>query len=91
MPLYIKLLQAAMNTAFAATAPLILILVLISLITALVQAALQIEDSTFALLPKTMAMILLALAGGFGALHMAAALTTNFITHAPDLVRQAWS
>jgi flagellar biosynthesis protein FliQ len=90
MPLYIKLLHEAMSTAFNATAPLILILVLVGFVTSLLQGALQIEDATFALLPKTFAMIILALTGGFGALNMFETLATLFITHAPELVHQAW-
>ncbi|MBB5373727.1 flagellar biosynthetic protein FliQ [Acidocella aromatica] len=90
MPLYIKLLHEAMGTAFNATAPLILILVLVGLITSLLQGALQIEDATFALLPKTFALIILALTGGFGALNIFETMATLFITHAPTLVRQSW-
>ncbi len=90
MPLYLTLLHEALGTAFSATAPLILALVLVGLITSVVQGALQIEDATFALLPKTLALILLALTGGFGALNMFETLAALFITHAPELVRQAW-
>jgi flagellar biosynthesis protein FliQ len=90
MPLYLQLLHEALSTTFNAMAPLILILVAVGLATSLIQGALQIEDATFALLPKTFAMIALAITGGFGALNMFEGLATHFITHAPELVRQAW-
>ena len=90
MPLYLQLLHEALSTELAALTPIITILLIIGLITALVQGALQIEDPTFALLPKTAAMIVLALSGGFGALTMFETLAKSFITNAPDLVRQTW-
>jgi flagellar biosynthesis protein FliQ len=90
MPLYLKLLHDALATELAAIAPLILILLIVGFITALVQAALQIEDATFALLPKTFVMIMLAMTGGFGALSMFESLATSFIARAPELIRQPW-
>jgi flagellar biosynthesis protein FliQ len=90
MPLYLQLLHDALATEMAAIAPLILILLIVGFVTAMIQAALQIEDATFALLPKTFAMIALAMSGGFGALNMFEHFATGCITHAPELVRQAW-
>ena len=90
MPLYLQLLHEAFSTELAALTPIVTILLIIGLATALVQGALQIEDATFALLPKTAAMIVLALSGGFGALTMFETLAKSFILRAPDLVRQPW-
>jgi len=55
------------------------------------QSALQIEDATFSLLPKTFAMIAIALTGGFGALRVFENLAVLFIGHVPMLVHQPWN
>lgn len=90
MPLYLKLLQYAFATGLSAIWPCVGVLLVVGLVTSILQAVLQIEDATFALLPKTLAMIILALSGGFGALGILEALARNFITNAPALVHQSW-
>ncbi|MGE4481089.1 flagellar biosynthetic protein FliQ [Acidocella sp.] len=90
MPLYLELFQHAFGVALAAIWPCVAVLLAVGLVTSILQAVLQIEDATFALLPKTMAMILLALGGGFGALSMFEALARDFIMRAPMLVHQTW-
>ena len=90
MPLYLRLFQHAFATELAAILPSVLVLLAIGLTTSIVQAAFQIEDATFALLPKTMAMIALAFTGGFGALGVFEALAKDFIINAPALVHQPW-
>ncbi|WP_298215703.1 flagellar biosynthetic protein FliQ [Acidocella sp.] len=90
MPLYLKLLQEAFSTGLGAVWPCIALLLLTGFVTSFIQAVLQIEDATFALLPKTLVMILIALFGGFGALGVFEGLARDFITHAPELVRRAW-
>ena len=90
MPLYLRFFQHAFATGLAAILPCVLVLLAIGLTTSIVQAAFQIEDATFALLPKTMAMIALAFTGGFGALGVFEALAKDFITNAPALVHQPW-
>lgn len=91
MPLYLHLLMLALTTESEALTPVILALLVVGLGTAIVQAALQIEDATFALLPKTLAMIVLAMTGGFGALTLFESLARSFILRAPALVHQAWN
>jgi flagellar biosynthetic protein FliQ len=91
MPLYLHLLLAALHTETAALTPIIVVLLAVGLGTAVVQAALQIEDATFSLLPKTLAMIVIALSGGFGALTLFEALARTFILQAPALVHQSWN
>jgi flagellar biosynthetic protein FliQ len=91
MPLYLQLFLIALNTEAAALTPIILVLLVVGLGTSVVQAALQIEDATFALLPKTIAMIIIGFTGGFGALALFSQLARDFITHAPELVHRAWS
>lgn len=90
MPLYLKLYQHAIEVGFSALLPCILVLLAVGLITSILQAVLQIEDATFALLPKTIAMIVLASTGGFGAMYIFESLAKNFIINAPMLVHQAW-
>ena len=91
MPLYLRLLHFALVSELRAVTPIILVLLAVGLGTAIVQAVLQIEDGTFSLAPKTIAMIVIALCGGFGALHVFAGLAVAFIGHAGPLVRQPWS
>ncbi|HTQ70607.1 MAG TPA: flagellar biosynthetic protein FliQ [Acidocella sp.] len=90
MPLYLRLLQHAFATALSAIWACVLVLLIVGLVASILQAVLQIEDATFALLPKTLVMILLALTGGFGALGLFEALARNFIMQAPALVHQSW-
>ncbi len=90
MPLYLKLFQYAFAVELSAIWPSVLVLLIVGLVTSVLQAVLQIEDATFALLPKTMAMVALALTGGFGMLGMFEALARDFIMNAPALVHQSW-
>jgi flagellar biosynthetic protein FliQ len=91
MPFYLKLLYLAFSAELQAVTPIIVILLIVGLVTAIFQSALQIEDATFSLLPKTFAMIAIGLFGGFGALQVFEALATNFISHAAVWVHQSWS
>jgi flagellar biosynthesis protein FliQ len=91
MPLYIKLLHLAFSAELEAVTPIIGILLIIGLVTAIFQSALHIEDATFSLLPKTIAMIILSMFGGFGALKVFENFAVLFISHATFLVRQTWS
>jgi flagellar biosynthetic protein FliQ len=75
----------------AAVTPTIAVLLAIGLATAIFQSAFQIEDATFSLLPKTIAMIIIALFGGFGALYGFEQLASVWIGHAGQLIRQPWS
>lgn len=90
MPLYLRLYQHALEIGLSAIFPSIFILLAVGLVVSILQAVLQIEDTTFALLPKTIAMILLAFSGGFGAFHVFESLCRDFIFNAPALVHQAW-
>ena len=90
MPVYLKLYQHALEVGLSAIYPSIFILLAVGLAVSVLQAVLQIEDATFALLPKTIAMIFLAFSGGLGAFHIIEGLCRNFILNAPTLVHQAW-
>lgn len=90
MPLYLKLYQHALEVGLSAIFPSIFILLAVGLAVSILQAVLQIEDATFALLPKTIAMVFLAFSGGMGALHIFESLCRSFILNAPALVHQAW-
>jgi len=91
MPLYLKLLHMALATELDAISPIIGVLLIIGLATAIFQSAFQIEDATFSLLPKTIAMIAIGLSGGFGALGAFEHLAVLFISKAPMLAHQPWS
>jgi flagellar biosynthesis protein FliQ len=71
--------------------PIVLVMLAVGLATGILQAALQIEDTTFSLLPKIFAMIALGVTGGFGAMTGFEHLAVKFITHAPAYVRLTWS
>ncbi len=91
MPQYITLTQLFIATEIGALTPIIVILLIVGLATAFFQAAFQIEDATFSLLPKTAAMVLIVMAGGFGALGIFDDLAVRMILHAPALIRQPWN
>jgi len=91
MPLYIQLLQSALSTCILVIAPLILILLIISIATAIFQSAFQIEDATFALLLKNLATILLILLAGATMLAQFEALAASWISHAPQSIAQSWN
>ena len=90
IPLYLKLIQHAFAIELTAILPCVLVLLFIGMATSIFQAMFQIEDATFALLPKTLTMIIIALTGGFGALGVFSRLAMNFIINAPALVHRPW-
>jgi flagellar biosynthetic protein FliQ len=91
MPFYLSLLQTAFHVELAQIMPIVLVMLAVGLATGILQAALQIEDTTFSLLPKILAMVALGMTGGFGALTGFEHLAVGFITHAPTYVRHTWS
>jgi flagellar biosynthesis protein FliQ len=91
MPLYVQLLHIAFATELSVLAPIVFLLLAVGFATSFLQASLQIEDATFALLPKTIAMVFIVLAGGLGLLGGLQRLAVDFISHAPALVHQPWS
>lgn len=90
MPLYLRLLHIAFATELTALTPIVLLLLAVGFATSFIQAAFQIEDATFALLPKTIAMVFIAMAGGFGLLGAFEHLASSFMMNAPHLVQQSW-
>lgn len=91
MPLYLQLLHIALATELSVLTPIVLLLLGVGFATSFFQAAFQIEDATFALLPKTIAMIFMVAAGGVGMLAGLQHLAVAFITHAPSLIQHTWS
>jgi flagellar biosynthesis protein FliQ len=91
MPFYLKLLTTALETELSAILPVIALLLAIGLATAILQAVLQFEDTAFSLLPKTIAMILTALFGGFGMLRAFENFACFWLAHADHFIRQPWS
>jgi flagellar biosynthesis protein FliQ len=91
MPFYLQLLHHALATETAAIAPAIIALLVIGTGSAILQAALQLEDATFSLLLKTMAIIVLLLFGSTTAIGRFEALATCWIGHAGELVQTPWS
>lgn len=91
LPLFSKLLHAALQAELSAITPIILLLLAVGLTTAIIQAAFQIEDTAFSLLPKIIVMIIIGLFGGFNALKTFQDLAVLWLTHLPNLVHQSWS
>jgi flagellar biosynthesis protein FliQ len=91
MPLYLQLLHTALSTELSAILPILLILLFVGLATGIFQAAFQIEDTAFSLIPKIIIMIGLPLFGGLSVMHAFETLATGWISHAGEIVRQSWS
>ena len=91
MPFYIQLLHFALSEELIAVVPMIALLLAVGLLTAILQAALQIEEPGFSLLPKVLIMTILPLVGGISALHLVEALATSWISHAGEYVHRSWS
>jgi flagellar biosynthesis protein FliQ len=91
MPLYLQLLHTAFATELGSLTPIVSLLLAIGLLTAIFQAAFQIEDTAFSLLPKTIAMLAIPLLGGIAMLHAFGALAVFWISHEGELVRASWS
>jgi flagellar biosynthetic protein FliQ len=91
MPFYLQLLHDALETEAGAIAPAIIALLVIGTGSAILQAALQLEDATFSLLLKTIAMIVLLLFGGAAAIGRFETLAILWIGHAGPLVQKPWS
>jgi flagellar biosynthesis protein FliQ len=91
LPFYLTLFQYALRVEFSQVMPIVMIMLAVGLTTGIIQAALQIEDTTFSLIPKLIAMIALGLTGGFGALTGFEHLAVMFISRAPTYIAHPWS
>ena len=91
MPLYLTLLEIALDNEIKAVLPIIMLLLIVGITTATFQAVFQLEDTALNLLPKTLVMILIAVFGGFGALNLFKTLVMAWVGHAGLLVHQTWS
>jgi flagellar biosynthesis protein FliQ len=91
MPLYLLLFSKALSTVVACLYPIIGLVLVVTVITAIIQAALQLEDVALSLLPKTVAVIFLILASGLGLLHGIHELMEFWIGHVDRLIRLPWS
>jgi len=90
MPFYLQLLRAALAVELAQIGPVIFVLLIVGLATAILQAALQMEDTAFSLLPKLLAMIAAGLFGGVGLMNGFEHFATFWITQAPATVQHSW-
>jgi flagellar biosynthetic protein FliQ len=90
MPYYLQLLYSALSIELAQITPVIAILLVVGLATAILQAALQMEDTAFSLLPKLIAMIAIGLFGGVGVMQGFEHFAVGWITQAPLMVQQSW-
>ncbi len=91
MSLYLLLFSKALSVLLACLYPVIGLLLLVTITTAVIQSALQLEDPGLSLLPKTLAIILLVLVSGLGLLDGIRDLAVYWIGDAGHLVRQPWS
>jgi flagellar biosynthetic protein FliQ len=90
MPYYLQLLRGALGVELAQITPVIGILLIVGLVTAIFQAALQMEDTAFSLLPKLLAMIAIGLLGGVGFMQGFEHFATGWIAQAPSMVSRSW-
>ncbi len=90
MPYYLALLRGALGVELAQITPVIGILLIVGLATAIFQAALQMEDTAFSLLPKLIAMIAIGIFGGLGLMRGFEHFAVGWITQAPAMVSQSW-
>jgi len=90
MPFYLQLLQEALTVTIGAITPVLVVLLIIGVATAILQSALQWEDQTLSLLLKTIAMILLLLLGGATAMGRFETLATLWIGHAGAWIYKPW-
>lgn len=91
MPLYLGLFAEALATMLSAITPIILLLLVVAILIATVQATLQLEDMALSLLPRTVLVILLVLMGGFGAFDTMRHLAAAWLGAAGPLVHRTWS
>ncbi len=91
MPLYVTLFAQALSVVVACLFPLITWILIVTLITAVGQAGLQLEDTALSLLPKTITMIFLIMVFGLHLLDGIERLMRLWIEHGDRLVRQPWA
>lgn len=91
MPLYILMFSDALSTVAACLYPMIGLVLAVTVVTAIIQASLQLEDTALSLLPKTIAVILIILFFGMGLIAGIETLARLWIGHAAQLVREPWS
>ncbi len=91
MPLYLTLFRMALTVELQAILPIVLLLLAIGVATATLQAMVQMEDTALSLMPRTIAMVIIAVLGGLGALDFFKALAVDWIGHAAMLVHRSWS
>lgn len=90
MPFYLGLFADALTTMLSAITPIILLLLLVAILIASVQATLQLEDMALSLLPRTVLVIVIMLMGGFGAFGTMRHLAASWLGAAGSLVHRTW-
>lgn len=91
MPIYLTLLWHALFVEVDALTPIIAVLLIVGIVTAIFQAAFQIEDTTFSLIPKLFVMLAIPFFGGDALMHAFSALAVDWISHAGVMVRLSWN
>jgi len=91
MPIYLTLLWHALFVEVDALTPIIFVLLIVGVATAIFQAAFQIEDTTFSLIPKLFVMLAIPFFGGYALMHGFEGLAVDWISHAGALVRLSWN
>jgi flagellar biosynthesis protein FliQ len=91
MPIYLTLLWQALLVEVDALTPIIFVLLVVGVVTAIFQAAFQIEDTTFSLIPKLFVMLAIPFFGGYAAMHAFSGLAIDWISHAGATVRLSWN
>lgn len=91
MPFYLALFESAWVTILSAIAPTIIILLCVTVATALVQATLQLEDMAFGLLVRLLTLMVLFGFGGFAGYSVLRQLLFHWLGNLGPLVHRAWS
>jgi flagellar biosynthesis protein FliQ len=87
----LRLLNHAMLTLAAAVSPVIFGILLVGLLIALVQGALQVEEGALAMVAKLVVVIALATGAVELTFHSLEHLARSWITDAPRLIDRNWS
>lgn len=91
MPFYLSLFETAWVTMLSAIAPTIVILLCVTIATALVQATLQLEDMAFGLLVRLLTLMAVFGFGGFAGYAALRQLLLHWMGNLGPLVHRAWS
>lgn len=90
-PYNLILLRLAMESSATWVTPMIAGVLIVGVVIAILQGGLQLEDNTLAMTAKLIVFVLLAAGSGVAAIHGAAHLARDWISHIPQMIDHRWS